>query len=84
MVILNNLEHKIVDDIENETESVGRIDLDELRADPEIIKKKVSAKINAILDRFGLTYAITEFSWVNGHVEGNLDLVDKPKDIIEQ
>ena len=81
---MNNLEHKIVDDIENETESVGRIDLDELRADPEIIKKKVSAKINAILDRFGLTYAITEFSWINGQVQGNLDLVDKPKDIIEQ
>ena len=81
---MNSLEQRIVDEIEDESESVGRIGLDELRADPEIIKKKVSAKINAILDRFGLTYAITEFSWVNGHVEGNFDLVEKPKDIIEQ
>ena len=81
---MNSAENRIINDIESESESIGRIDIDELRADPEIIKKKVSAKINAILDRFGLTYAITEFSWINGQVQGNLDLVEKPKDIIEQ
>ena len=81
---MNSLEQRIIDDIENESESVGRIDLDELRSDPDIIRKKVDEKIKAILERYGFTYVITEFSWINGQVQGNLDLVDKPKDIIEQ
>ena len=76
---MNSLEQRIIDDIENESESVGRIDLDELRSDPEIIKKKVDEKIKAILERYGFTYVITEFSWLNGQVQGNLDMVEKPK-----
>ena len=81
---VNSSEQIILDEIENESESVGRIDIEELRNDPEIIKKKVDEKIKAILDKYGFAFAITEFSWINGQVQGNLDLVDKPKDIIEQ
>ena len=76
---MNSSEQRIIDEIENEPESVGRIDLDELRNDPEIIKKKVDEKIKAILERYGFTYVITEFSWLNGQVQGNLDMVEKPK-----
>ena len=76
---MNSLEQRTIDEIEDESESVGRIDLDELRSDPEIIKKKVDEKIKAILERYGFTYVITEFSWVNGQVHGNLDMVEKPK-----
>ena len=81
---MNSAENRIINDIESESESIGRIDIDELRADPEIIKKKADEKIKAILNRYGLTYAITEFSWINGQVQGNLEMVEKPKDTVEQ
>ena len=68
------------DSIDDENDSIGRIYTSELQQDPLIIKKKVDAKINAILDRYGFTYALTEFSWVNGQVQANLDLVEKPKE----
>ena len=76
---VNSSEQIILDEIENESESVGRIDIEELRNDPDIIKKKVDEKIKAILDKYGFTYVITEFSWANGQVQGNLDMVEKPK-----
>ena len=79
---MNNAEQRIIESINAESESVGRIDIDELRNDPDIIRKKVDEKIKAILDKYGFTFVITEFSWVNGQVQGNLDIVEKPK--IEQ
>ena len=81
---MNSTEQRIIDDIENESESIGRIGIEELRADPGIIKKKVDEKIKAIMDKYGYTFAITEFSWVNGQVKGNLDIVEIPKDRVEQ
>ena len=81
---MNSAENRIINEIESESESVGRIDILELRVDPEIIKKKVDEKIKAILNRYGFTYAITEFSWLNGQVQGNLEMVEKPKDTVEQ
>ena len=71
--------NKDFSEIEAETDSVGRIQIDELNADPDIIRKKVDEKIKAILDKYGFTFVITEFSWVNGQVQGNFDLVDKQK-----
>ena len=81
---MNSAENRILNEIESESESIGRIDIDELRVDPEIIKKKADEKIKAILNKYGLTYAITEFSWINGQVQGNLEMVEKPKDTVEQ
>ena len=68
------------DSIENELESVGRIDIEELRNEPDIIRKKVDEKIKSIMDKYGYTFALTEFSWVGGQVQANIDIVEKPKD----
>ena len=81
---MNSAEQRIVEEIDAESESVGRIDIEELRADPEIVKKRADAKIKAILERYGLTYVLTEFSWINGQVQANLDLAEKPKAPLEQ
>ena len=70
--------------IENEPVSVGRIRVDEARADPDIFRKKVDEKIHAILDKYGYTLSITEFFWVNGQVQANIEIVEKPKDSQEQ
>ena len=66
--------------IENIPETVGRIYTSELEQDPEIIKKKIYAKIDAILEKYGYTYAVTNFQWVNGQVSANIDLVEIPKE----
>lgn len=81
---MNRAEQNIVEDIDSESESVGRIDIEELRADPEIIKKRVDEKIKAILTRYGFSYSITQFSWLNGQVQANLDLVENPQVSVEQ
>lgn len=68
------------DSIDNESESVGRIYTEELQRDPEIIKKKVDEKIKSIMDKYGYTFALTEFAWINGQVQANIEIVEKPKE----
>ena len=71
-------------EIEAETESVGRIQVDELRSDPDIIRKKVEEKITSILDKYGYTLSLTEFSWAGGQVRANIEIVEKPKAPLDQ
>lgn len=67
-------------ELEAETESVGRIYTEEFQQDPEIFKKKINDKINAIMDKYGYAFALTEFSWIGGQVQANIDIVEKPKE----
>ena len=76
MVILNN--------IDNESTNVGRIDIDDAKMNPDIFRQKVDEKIKAILNRYGYTFAITEFHWINGQIQANIDLVKSPENITEQ
>ena len=67
--------------LEAEVVSVGRIYTEELQQDPDIFRKKVDAKINEILNKYGFVYSIADFSWANGQVSANIILVEKPKAI---
>ena len=73
-----------LDQLENEQDGVGRIDIEDARTNPDIFRQKVDEKIKAILDRYGYTFAITEFHWVNGQIQANIDLVKNPENITEQ
>lgn len=77
---MNSLEQRIIDEIEDESESLGRIQLDDVRADPDIIRKKVDEKIKSIMDKYGYMFALTEFSWINGQIQANIEIVEKPKE----
>ena len=69
-----------ISEIEEESESVGRITTEELQQDPDIFKKKINEKITSIMDKYGYTFALTEFSWVGGQVQANIEIVKKPKE----
>ena len=64
-----------ITDIDDETESVGRISLDEVRADPEIMRKKVEEKVMSILSKYGYTLALADFHWLSGQVQARVDIV---------
>lgn len=69
---LNELEQ-----IEQESESIGRVYTEEYGANPDIIREKVDMKIKAILDKYGYRYTITSFFWENGQMGGMIDMVKK-------
>ena len=69
--------------IEDEVVSIGRIDVQEFNSNPDIIRQKVEAKIQELLNKYGFTFVVTEFSWVNGQVQASFDLVEKSKDNLE-
>ena len=58
--------------------------MEELQSDPDIIKKKVNEKIMLILAKYGYTYEITEFAWVNGQIQATIDIVKIPENITEK
>ena len=64
-----------MNDIENESTSVGRIYTEELEINPDLFREKVDAKVKEILDKYGYRYVITGFMWENGSVQGTIDLV---------
>ena len=64
-------------EIDTETESLGRIYAGELQQDPNIFVKKLDEKIKSIMDKYGYTFALTEFSWINGQVQANIEIVKK-------
>jgi hypothetical protein len=63
--------------IELENTSVGRINAEEARNDPDIFRKKVEAKIYEIMDRYQCEFKLTEFSWINGEVNATVVVVLK-------
>jgi hypothetical protein len=67
----------ILNSIEDESASVGRIYTEELEQNPDIMREKVDAKIKEILDKYGYQYIITGFTWQNGEVQGMIDMVKK-------
>ncbi len=68
-----------IEELEGESTSIGRIDIQDLNTNPDLIKDKLNEKIQSILDKYGYTLGISEFRWVNGEVQANIDLVEKPK-----
>ena len=74
---VNSVEQRTIDEINNESISVGRISVGEAVANPEIFKDKVEARIQAIIDKYGYKFAVTEFSWVQGQFQAKIDLVKK-------
>ena len=73
-----------ITDIDAEPESVGRVSLDEVRSDPEIIRKKVEAKVMSILDKYGYTLALADFRWTDGQVQAVIEFVEKPSEIFAE
>ena len=73
-----------ITDIGDEPESVGRISLDDVRADPDIMRKKVEAKVMSILGKYGYTMALADFRWTAGQVQARIEFVEKPKEIVTQ
>lgn len=69
-----------IEQIEQETESVGRIYTSEMEVNPDILREKIDAKIKSILDKYGYRYAITGFMWEFGNVQGTIDLIKKEGD----
>ena len=77
---MNSLEQRIIDEIEDEPESLGRIQLDDVRADADIVRKKVNEKITTIMDKYGYTFSLTDFVWSGGQVQATIEIVEKPKE----
>ena len=65
--------------IEKESTSLDRISFDEIRADPEIIAKKLDEKIQALLSKYGYVQVLTDFRWIAGQVSANLSVIKKPE-----
>ena len=64
--------------IENESTSVGRIDIQDYNINPEILDQKIKAKIKDILDRYGYVPTVTSFYLANGVPQCEWDIVKKP------
>lgn len=67
-------------EIENEPVSLGRIDLEDLKANPDIIRDMLDEKIHALLDKYGYGFQINSFQWdVNGLLAAEIGIVKKPE-----
>lgn len=66
-------------DLEDESLSVGKISLDELREDPDIVGKKIQAKVTAILEKYGYTIVVTDFQYSNGQALANIGFIKNPE-----
>lgn len=63
--------------IENEQASIGRVSIQQLQENPDIIREKVELKVTEILDKYGYRLALTEFKWVDGNITANISVVPK-------
>ena len=69
-----------IEELEGESTSIGRIDIQDLNTNPDLIKEKLNEKIQSILDKYGYSLSISEFRWVNGEVQANIELVKNTVD----
>lgn len=79
MPATTNAVHEAILEIANEPVSLGRIEVEALNANPEMIKDKLNEKIQALLDRYGYSFQISNFTWGGGTgVTANIELVARP------
>ena len=52
-VLLEVMLSNMIEEIEGEVVSVGRIDIQDLAANPDLIREKLDEKIKALLDKYG-------------------------------
>jgi hypothetical protein len=69
-------------EIENEPVSLGRIDLGDLKANPDLIRDKLDEKIHALLDKYGYGFQIISFAWrADGLLNAEVGIVKKPDEV---
>lgn len=67
-------------EIENESVSLGRIDLEDLKANPDIIRDMLDEKIHVLLDKYGYGFQIISFAWrADGLLNAEVGIVKKPE-----
>lgn len=71
-----------LDELEKESMSLGRVDIQELKENPDIIRDMLDEKIHALLDKYGYGFQIISFAWrADGLLNAEVGIAKKPEEV---
>lgn len=59
-------ENEIIEEIDNEPNNLGKIDVNLFQSNPDIVRDRLEEKIHFLLEKYGYGFKLLSFRWKDG------------------